>query len=172
MANGFVKLNKKMLGWKWLKHPPTVVVWIVLLMKAEWNTDNGYKPGQVVITSQELEEITGLTRQQIRTAIQHLESTHEVTKGSTTVSTKGSTKRVMLLTIENWRLYQHDHTKSTKGSTKDSTKGSTNLLLYKENKEVKEDKEEKPAGTTVEAVPMPDEFKAKLETMFNMRKDN
>lgn len=170
MGNGFVKLNKKMLGWKWLKHPPTVVVWIVLLMKAEWNTDNGYKPGQVVITSQELEELTGLTRQQIRTAIQHLESTHEVTKGSTTVSTKGSTKRVMLLTIENWRLYQHDPTKSTKGSTKGSTTDSTNLLLYKENKEDKEIKEGQTAP--VEAVPMPPEIKAKLESMFSMRKDN
>lgn len=172
MANGFVKLNKKMLGWRWLKHPPTVVVWIVLLMKAEWNTDNGYKPGQVVITSQELEELTGLTRQQIRTAISHLESTHEVTKGSTTVSTKGATKRAMLITIENWRLYQHDPRKATKGATSSSTNGSTNLLLYKENKEDKEIKEET-AGTAAEAVPMPDEFKAKMESLFGWnRKDN
>ena len=58
----------------------------------------------------------------------------------------------------------------TKVPTKESTKESTNLPLYKKNKEIKEIKKGQTAP--VEAVPMPPEIKAKLESMFNMRKDN
>ena len=112
-------------------------------------------------------EYTGLSRQELRTALSHLTSTKEITIEPTTVATKPAS----LITIAKWRLYQMDKRQPTKVPTKESTKGSTNLPLYKKNKEIKEIKEE-PAGTTVEAVPMPDEFKAQLANLFSFRKDN
>ena len=84
-----------------------------------------------------------------------------------------ATKPASLITIAKWRLYQTDKRQPTKDATKVSTKESTKLLLYKKNKEIKEIKEE-PAGTAAcEAVPMPEEFKAKMESLFGWnRKDN
>lgn len=162
---GFFKVERKILDWEWLKHPPTVVTWLVLLALAEWDTGCELKPGQIVTTQGELMELTGLSRQQLRTALSHLVSTKELTIEPTTVATKPAS----LITIEKWRLYQTDKRQPTKVPTKEST----NLPLYKKNKEIKEIKEE-PAGTAAcEAVPMPDEFKAKMESLFGWnRKDN
>lgn len=165
--NGFFKVERKILDWEWLNHPPTVATWVVLLAMAEWDTGCNLKPGQLITTQGELMKYTGLSRQQLRTALAHLESTKEIT----IEPTKDATKPASLITIAKWRLYQMDKRQPTKYATKGEAEESTNLPLYKKNKEIKEIKEE-PAGTTVEAVPMPDEFKAKLESMFAFRKDN
>ena len=164
--NGFIKLHRRIVDWRWFKHPNTVVVWLTLLSLAEWQTGCDLLPGQIVITQKEISEITGLSRQQIRTAISHLEATKELTKVPTTVATTPA----MLITIENWRFYQHKQEDTNHGSNHESTKGSTNLPLYKKNKEKEEKEEGQPAP--VEAVPMPDEFKQQLASMFSWRKDN
>ena len=164
--NGFFKMERKILDWEWLKHPPTVVTWLVLLALAEWDTGCDLKPGQIITTQNELMELTGLSRQQLRTALSHLVSTKELTIEATTLATKPAS----LITIEKWRLYQMDKRQPTKDATKVPTKGSTNLPLYKKNKEIKEIKKGQTAP--VEAVPMPPEIKAKLDTMFSWRKDN
>lgn len=167
--NGFFKIERKILDWEWLKHPPTVVTWLVLLALAEWDTGCELKPGQIVTTQKELMEYTGLSRQELRTALSHLVSTKEIT----IEPTKDGTKPASLITIAKWRLYQTDKRASTKGATQGKTEDATFLPLYKKNKEIKEIKEE-PAGTAAcEAVPMPDEFKAKMENLFGWnRKDN
>lgn len=166
--NGFFKIERKILDWEWLGHTPTVVTWLVLLAFAEWDRGCDLKPGQVITTQAELMKYTRLSRQQLRTALSHLVSTKEITIEPTTVATKPAS----LITIKKWRLYQMDKRQPTKVPTKEPTKGSTNLPLYKKNKEIKEIKEET-AGTAAEAVPMPDEFKAKMESLFGWnRKDN
>ena len=166
--NGFFKIERKILDWEWLKHPPTVVTWLVLLALAEWDTGCELKPGQIVTTQGELMELTGLSRQQLRTALSHLESTKEIT----IEPTKDGTKPASLITIAKWRLYQTDKRASTKDATQGKTEDATFLPLYKKNKEIKEIKEDT-AGTAAEAVPMPDEFKAKMENLFGWnRKDN
>ena len=167
--NGFFKIERKILDWEWLKHPPTVVTWLVLLAMAEWDTGCDLKPGQIVTTQGELMELTGLSRQQLRTALSHLESTKELTIEPTIKATKPAS----LITIAKWRLYQMDKRQSTKDATKVPTKESTKLLLYKKNKEIKEIKEETAGTAACEAVPMPEEFKAKMENLFGWnRKDN
>ena len=165
--NGFIKLHRRMLDWEWLSDPPTVAVWVVILLMAEWIHGSEPAPGQVVTTQKELAELTGLTRQQVRTALKHLESTKEIT----TASTKVGTKPASLITIEKWASFQVQQAEPTKGAAKAKSEDATSLPLYKKNKEIKEIKEE-PAGTTVEAVPMPDEFKAQLANLFSFRKDN
>ena len=166
--NGFIKLHRKMLDWEWLSDPPTVSVWVVLLLMAEWVQGCEPAPGQVVTTQKELAELTGLTRQQVRTALKHLESTKEIT----TVPTKDGTKPASLITIGKWASFQVQHAEPTKGAAKGKSEDATFLPLYKKNKEIKEIKEET-AGTAAEAVPMPEEFKAKMESLFGWnRKDN
>ena len=164
--NGFFKMERKILDWEWLKHPPTVVTWLVLLAMAEWDTGCDLKPGQIVTTQNELMELTGLSRQQLRTALSHLVSTKEIT----IEATKDATKTASLITIAKWRLYQMDKRQPTKTKTNTETEDSTFLPLYKKNKEIKEIKKGQTAP--VKAVPMPPEMKAKLDTMFSWRKDN
>lgn len=167
--NGFFKIERKILDWEWLKHPPTVVTWLVLLALAEWDTGCELKPGQIVTTQGELMELTRLSRQQLRTALSHLESTKEIT----IEPTKDGTKTASLITIAKWRLYQTDKRQSTKDATKGKTEDATFLPLYKKNKEIKEIKEETAGTAACEAVPMPEEFKAKMENLFGWnRKDN
>lgn len=162
---GYIKLHRKILNWKWFQSPNTVVVWLALLMLAEWDNGCDIRAGQVEVSQQELSEITGLSRQQIRTAIAHLVSTKEVTKESTKKATKGT----MLLTIENWRLYQSDNRKSNQGSNQGSNQESNLPTIIKENKEIKEIKEgQSDEASEGDFVPMPEELKEKLLNGFKM----
>lgn len=162
---GYIKLHRKLLSWKWFQSPNTVVVWLALLMLAEWDDGCNIRAGQVEVSQQELSEITGLSRQQIRTAISHLVSTKEVTKESTKKATKGT----MLLTIENWRLYQSDNRKSNQGSNQGSNQESNLPTIIKENKEIKEIKEgQSDEASSGDFVPMPEELKEKLLKGFKM----
>ena len=163
---GFFKVERKILDWEWLQDPKTAVTWIVLMAFAEWDTGCDLKPGQIITTQKELMEYTGLSRQELRTALSHLTSTKEIT----IEPTKDGTKTATLITIEKWGVYQTDKRKPTRTLTNTKTDDSTFLPLYKKNKEIKEIKKGQTAP--VEAVPMPPEIKAKLESMFSMRKDN
>ena len=101
---GFIKLHRRLLDWEWYKDGPTKAVYIHLLLKASWITKN-YRGqlvpnGTVVTTIKELSEELRLTEQQIRTAINHLKSTKEIT-------TK-STNKYTLIHIEKWQYYQCD----------------------------------------------------------------
>ena len=159
------KLHRKMLSWEWFQSPNTVVVWLALLMLAEWDDGCNIRAGQVEVSQQELSEITGLSRQQIRTAISHLVATKEVTKESTKKATKGT----MLLTIENWRLYQSDNRKSNQGSNQGINQGINLPTIIKENKEIKEIKEgQSDEASSGDFVPMPEDLKAKLLKGFSM----
>lgn len=162
---GHIKLHRKILDWEWFKHPPTVVVWLTLLSLAEWQTGCDLKPGQVEISQKELTDITGLSRQQIRTAISHLEATKEITK----VATKEATNPKMLITVENWRLYQHNPRTTNQGTNQGANQGINLPSIIKEDEE---DKEEAYGTNDDDFVPMPDEFKQQLASMFSWRKDN
>ncbi len=102
--DGYIKLHRKMTEWEWYKDLPTKTLYIHLLLKANWIT-KAYKgveiPSGTVVTSiRELSIETGLSEQQIRTAINHLKSTHEITSKST--------NKFTLISIEKWATYQCD----------------------------------------------------------------
>ena len=114
MANeGFIKLYRKMLEWGWYKDGPTKDVFIHLLLVASYE-DKFYRGitlgrGQVVTTASEISEKTGLSRQQIRTAISKLISTSEVT-----TSRQGN---FTVFTIKNYADYQATNQDSNQPST-------------------------------------------------------
>ena len=114
MANeGFIKLYRKMLEWGWYDDGPTKDVFIHLLLIASYE-DKFYRGitlerGQVVATASEISKQTGLSRQQIRTAISKLISTSEVT-----TSKKGN---FTVFTINNYADYQATNHVSNQPST-------------------------------------------------------
>lgn len=124
----YIKLFRKFKNWQWYKDPVTKSIFIHLLIEARWADTNMYgvdvKKGQLLITEKDLEEDLGLTRQQVRTGLKRLISTKEITKAPTKVSTKGSTNRMSLITVENYGLYQKGALVATEGSTKEITDDS------------------------------------------------
>ena len=101
---GYIKLHRRLLDWEWYKDGPTKMLYIHLLLKANWIATNyrGYEVpnGTIVTTIKELSEELHLTEQQIRTAIKHLKSTKEITLKAT--------NKFTLIHIEKWQYYQCD----------------------------------------------------------------
>ena len=122
---GYIKLHRKMKNWRWKDHPPTLCLFIHLLLSASYETEytgSGIvlTPGQVVISRKNLVKETGLTEMQVRTALSHLQQTNEI------VLDTSQGCRTTIATIQNWALYQ-DMSKSQPSS------GSKKPLSNQEN---------------------------------------
>lgn len=100
--NGWIRLNRSLLDWEWYEDLKTRVVFIHLLLIANFSetTYKGYKlmPGDCVCGYQALSEAVGLTVKEVRTAFEHLKST-----GDIVVKT---TNKFSVVTICNWAKYQ------------------------------------------------------------------
>ena len=138
--NGYIKLFRKFKEWGWYKDPNTKAVFIELLLRANY-TDGEYrgvqiKAGQAIFGRNELAEAVGLTPQNVKTAINHLKSTNEIT-------TK-STNKFSVVTIEKWAMYQMELSESTSKVTGNLTNDqpATNQQLTTSNKERKKEEKE------------------------------
>lgn len=141
---GYVKLFRKSTDWGWYGDPAVKVVFIHLLLTANFKetTYKGttIKVGQTIIGLESLSKQLGVSVQQIRTAIKKLKSTGEIT---TEATNKGT-----LITVVNWGKYQGKEDKPTSKTTRKSTskqqttnKRATNeQQLYKNDKNIKNDK--------------------------------
>ncbi|MDO4748972.1 MAG: hypothetical protein Q4A12_07345, partial [Eubacteriales bacterium] len=80
---GYVKVGRSIANWHWYKDQNTFRVYMHLLLKANY-TDMNYrgrtiKRGQVIISRNKIAEDLNLSEQQVRTAIEHLKSTKDIT---------------------------------------------------------------------------------------------
>lgn len=137
MERGWVKLYRQIVEWEWFKEPATAHLFIYLLAKANREPAR-YKgvdiPAGGMTTSEDaLSRATGLSRQQVRTAIKHLISTNEITKKST--------RKYTLLIVNNWEKYQSDNQQPNQQLTnKQPTPNqqlTTNKNIRSKNKEVR-----------------------------------
>lgn len=99
---GFICLFRDFLGWPWYLDINTKVLFVHMLLKANWKDgrfrDTTVPRGSFVSSIAKLAEETGLTNDEVRTAISHLIHTGEVTKRST--------NRYTVFTVVNYALYQ------------------------------------------------------------------
>lgn len=100
--SGFVKLHRKLIAWGWYQDYVVKDVFLHLLLtanfkKTKWR-GRELDEGQVVIGYQKLSDELGFGVQRIRTALNKLKSTNEITLESTS--------RYTVVTIVNWREYQ------------------------------------------------------------------
>ncbi|MDE5717816.1 MAG: hypothetical protein K2I53_09430 [Lachnospiraceae bacterium] len=111
---GFIKIHRKILEWGWYTDVNTKVLFIHMLLKANWKEGNfkGTKVprGSFVSSLDKLSEETLLTKREIRTAISHLKTTGEVTVKAT--------NKFSVFTVENYNLYQSFDMQSDKQETK------------------------------------------------------
>lgn len=133
---GYVKLYRSLMNsqvWNELT-PGQKVVMITLLMLVCWEptkynyygTDIVVQPGQFICSQKQIENACGrgITRQIVRSTLSKLETFNFITIGQPLVnheSTMAPTKGKKLISIVNWRKYQHVDSKATKESTTSKT---------------------------------------------------
>ena len=132
MAEGFIKLHRKLLDWEWYDDANTKILFIHCLLRANWESGSwhgiSYGPGQFITSLPSLAEETGMTIKQVRTALSHLKKTGEV-------ADKAFTK-FRVITVNNWDEYQLEgRQRADKGQTKGRQRAA--------DKEIKEIKEKK-----------------------------
>ena len=98
----YIRLDRNIINWKWWYDHNTVIVFLFLLIRANIH-DNGFsgqiiRRGQVCTSLPSLSNSTGLTIQQVRTAIKHLKSTGEITSKAFS--------KYQVITIVNYDKYQ------------------------------------------------------------------
>lgn len=117
MSNGWVKIHRSITAWEWYKDPYTRLIFEHLLYTAnhapaKWRGID-IAPGQTVTSIKKLAEDNGITEQNVRTALKHLQKTGEISKKSTRELTRELTNAATLITVEKWALYQLDESELT-----------------------------------------------------------
>ena len=135
-SNGYIKLHRKLLDWGWYQDPNTKAVFLHLLLTANF-TESEYMgvkiyPGQTVIGRKALAEELGMSVQNVRTALNHLKSTNEITIKST--------NKFSVVTVVGWEKYQVDERKVTNKVTSKLTNDqpSTNHTIRKKESKNRE----------------------------------
>ena len=131
---GFIYLHRKMLDWEWYDDINTCRVFLHCLFRANWKPCKWHgvdiEPGQFITSLQNLAVETGLSVRQIRTALDHLISTGEVTSKSQS--------KFRIITVNNWDRYQASDKQVDKQPTS-KRQGSDKVATTDEesNKEIK-----------------------------------
>lgn len=119
---GHIKLERKILEWEWYKHPNVCRLFIHLLLTA--NHKDGkwqgitVKRGQVIAGRIELAADLALSEQNVRTALDKLKLTNEITIKST--------KQYSIITICKYDSYQSFKDKDNQQITNELTNELTN----------------------------------------------
>ena len=84
---GWIKIHQQITRWEWYDNPAVFCVFVHLLLMASWKVSKKHgitlKPGQILTGRDKLAEETGLSVQNIRTALNKLKKTKEITIKST-----------------------------------------------------------------------------------------
>ena len=112
--SGFIKIHRSIVDWEWYKDTKTSMLFFHLLLTVEYK-DKRYKghnipKGSRVCSYATLAEESGLSVQSVRTAINHLKSTGEVTISKT--------PHFSIISIENWSKYQDNQQGNQQGANK------------------------------------------------------
>ena len=141
--NGWIKLNKKILKWGWYSDVNVKITFLHLLLVANYEEGEylgqKIKRGQAVIGLKATSKKIGISIQNLRTALEKLEKSGEITRKST--------NKFTLVTIENYSKYQDREAVSNNNANKRLTndqqttnKRLTNDQQHLRNKEYKNNK--------------------------------
>lgn len=134
MHRGYVKnYRKKIDDWEWFTVPLTAHFFEYCNLKANHKMGSfmGVKipAGTFVSSLEKMAQGTGLTIQQVRTAIKNLKSTQDITQRTTS--------RYSIITVNNWKKYQADNTNSNKRITNKQQTNNKQITTIKECKNEK-----------------------------------
>lgn len=125
-----------MLDWEWYSDTNTKVVFIHLLLSANYKDRNWQgivvKRGQKITSIKKLADELNISERNVRTAIKHLKATGEVTSTSTSKFT--------VISIKNYDLYQASDKQSDKQVTNKRQTSDKQVTTNKKEKKEKKDK--------------------------------
>jgi len=125
---GWIYLHRMFLDWEWYDNVNTKVLFIHLLLKANYKDRKWkgitIKRGSLITSLEHLSKETGLSVMQVRTVIDRLKSTNEITYLGTPNYSK--------ITIKNYNRYQTDNRLGNKRitTTKESNKVIKNTYAH------------------------------------------
>lgn len=130
---GFIKLDRKIMGWGWYDDNNTKALWLHLLLSAYW--DDGEYHGDVIqagsfpTTYAKLSDQTGMSEKQIRNSLEKLKKTGEIT----TIRRS----KYNIITIVKWADYQGE--RADKGQSKGNQRAfkGQSLSINEEDKKYK-----------------------------------
>jgi asparagine N-glycosylation enzyme membrane subunit Stt3 len=130
--SGWIKLHRQILEWEWYSDNNCFRLFTHLVLKANYKQKRfkgiELKKGSIVTSRDILARETGLSSQQIRTALNKLISTNEVTS---VTSSQGT-----IIQIVNYEKYQVETNEITNEQPTDNQRVTTNNKVKKENKEI------------------------------------
>lgn len=137
--DGWIRIYKKMLEWEWYTDVEVKVLFIHLLLIANFSDTEwrgiSIKRGQAIVGRSALAKDTGLSEQNIRTAFKKLEKTGELTSKST--------NKYSIVTLNNYDKYNPTNQQSTSNQPA-TNQQLTTLEEYKEDKEKKNTRKDTP----------------------------
>lgn len=136
--NEYVKIFRKLINWEWFTDVNTCHLFVYCLLKANWKDGSwkgiAYKRGQFITSLETMSQETGLSVRKVRTALNHLILTNEVTNQVTS--------NYRLISVVNYDLYQSKRQTERQGDDKAVTKqrqsDDNSIRNIKNNKEVEE----------------------------------
>ena len=134
---GHIKIDRKILEWEWYSDINTCRLFMHMLLKVNWK-DGRFQGitvprGSMVTSYQTLAAETGLSVRNVRTALEHLKSTGEVTVNRQA--------KFSVVTIKNYCQYQSGDTVTDNQVTVNRQTTDSQLTTIEEEKEVKKKKE-------------------------------
>jgi hypothetical protein len=143
MCNGWIKLHRKILDWEWFTSPSTLQLFIYLLLRAN-KEDKKWrgiliKRGQLVTSVATISEETKLSTQQVRTSLNRLKSTNEITSKTTNKFTL-----VTVCKYESYQLYEEveQQTKQQALQQTNNKQITNKQQQLKNNKNIRNNKKE------------------------------
>lgn len=126
MKGDYIKINRSLLDWDWYGDINTCRLFVHMLLKANWKDGNfrgeEIKRGSFVSSLSKLSDETNLSVREVRTAINHLEKTGEVTINRHS--------KYSVFTVNNYCAYQQSDTQADKqvtGNRQASDKQATTI---------------------------------------------
>lgn len=136
MQHGYIKLYRDLMNWGWYKDANTVRVFLHCLLKANY-TEKVFQGrvipvGSFATSYENMAKELNLSVNKVRTAINHLKITHEITYEGTNQNS--------IITIKNYIQYQKDNMQCHKQITNESQSNHNQITTTKErNKGKKEE---------------------------------
>lgn len=171
----YIKLERKLLEWEWFTDPNVTHLWITILLLTNYEERSwqGYliPKGAFLTSIQSLSVRSGLSVQQVRTALNKLVSTGEITVE------KGN--KYSLVSVTKWADYQAlseiiedtSTRESTRKITSTATRESTREITRESTREITTTKEDKKERNIKEEISKEEKIPALEEVIdfFNKR---
>ena len=135
---GFIKLYRSLIDWEWFDDVPTAHLFVYCLCRANYENvvwqGKRIKKGSFVTSLKKLSIATGLSIQQVRTSLNKLKMTKEVTHQST--------KQNTVITVLSFADYQESNTQSTYNQHTINTPSNKQITTDKEIKNIERENRE------------------------------